>query len=134
MKIVEDINTDANEYGGEISYDDLPTNDEESSDETSADEENELAENDENKPTDEFLIKSILESKARRHEYLKYVNKYPKIIKYILNDDPDCPQIPLRHLEPFIRDYVDDNPTEKIYNKITQQIQEIRQIYLKNNH
>jgi len=27
-------------------------------------------------------------------------------MKYILNDDPNCLQIPLRHLEPFIKDYV----------------------------
>jgi len=63
------------------------------------------AENNE-KQTQKFLIKCILESKARRYEYLKYVVKYPNIMKYLLNDNPNCLPISLRYLEPFIKEYV----------------------------
>jgi hypothetical protein len=63
------------------------------------------ADNDE-KQTQKFLIKCILESKARHYEYLKYVVKYPKIMKYLLNDNPNCLPISLRDLEPFIKEYV----------------------------
>jgi hypothetical protein len=100
------------------------------------------------KQTEKFLIKCILESKARRYEYLKYVVKYPKIMTYLLNDNPNCINIPLRYLEPFIKEYVnknilsfiyfhlffkvDKNPNGKIYDKINQQIQDIRHNYLKN--
>jgi hypothetical protein len=64
---------------------------------------------DDEKKTPEFLIKCILESKARRYEYLKHVVRYPKIMKYLLNDNPNCIQIPLRYLEPFIKEYVSLN-------------------------
>ena len=51
-------------------------------------------------------MKCILEKKSRHYEYLKNIVKYPKIMSYILNDDPDCIQISLRYLEPFIKEYV----------------------------
>lgn len=53
-----------------------------------------------------LVIKSILERKARRYAYIKHVITYPKIMKYILNDDSNCMNIQLRHLEPFIKEYV----------------------------
>ena len=52
------------------------------------------------------LIESILERKALRHEYIKHVAQYPKIMEYIVNDSTDCVNIPLRHIEPFIKEHV----------------------------
>lgn len=78
-----------------------------------------------------LLIETILRRKSRHHEYLKHLNQYPKIMKYIINNNPNCINIPLRYLEPFIKNHVDKNPTGKIYDKITQQIQDIRRSYLK---
>ncbi len=51
-------------------------------------------------------IKSILQRKDLHHEYIKHVVEYPKIMEYILNDNTDCINIPLRHLEPFIKEHV----------------------------
>ena len=66
------------------------------------------ASNDDNdeKDTKKFLITCILQSKARRYEYLKHIVEYPKIMKYLLNDNPNSIQIPARYLEPFIKEYV----------------------------
>jgi len=130
MKTIHKINKEVNGFVDQTSEED-DTTDEESSDDMSVDEEDNDASDDEKK-TPEFLIKCILESKARRYEYLKHVVRYPKIMKYLLNDNPNCIQIPLRYLEPFIKEYVDKNPNGKIYDKINQQIQDIRQSYLKN--
>ncbi len=56
--------------------------------------------------TQKFLMKCILESKSRDYKYLKHIVQYPKITKYLLNDNPNCIHIPLRYLEPFIKEYV----------------------------
>jgi hypothetical protein len=53
-----------------------------------------------------ILIQSILQRKFRHYEYLKHITQYPKILKYLLNDNPNCVNIPLRYLEPFIKDHV----------------------------
>ncbi|CAF0843031.1 unnamed protein product [Rotaria sordida] len=76
-------------------------------------------------------IESILERKARHHEYIKYVVQYPKIMKYLMNDDPNCINIPLRYLEPFIKEHVNEKPNGGIYDKVNHQIQDIRRKYLK---
>ncbi len=75
-------------------------------DSTKASNDDEEEEEEDNKQTEKILIQYILESKARRYEYLKNVIKYPKIMKYLLNNDPNCLHIPLRYLEPFIQKYV----------------------------
>lgn len=95
------------------------------------------------------MIKCILENKARRYEYLKYIVKYPKIMNYLTNDNSNSKHIPLRYLEPFIKEHVNKyilliffilkiscfkvnkNPNGKIYDKITTQIEDIHQNYLK---
>lgn len=68
------------------------------------------------KHTEKFLIKCILENKARDCEYLKYIPKYPQIMKYLLNDDDsNSTQISLRYLEPFVKEYV--NKTKQKIDK-----------------
>ena len=51
-------------------------------------------------------IESILKNKAHRYEYIKHVVQYPKIMEYIMNDNSDRTNIPLRYLEPFIKQHV----------------------------
>ncbi|CAF2330726.1 unnamed protein product [Rotaria sp. Silwood2] len=76
-------------------------------------------------------IESILKRKARRHEYIQYIVQYPKIMKYLMNDDPNSIYVPLRHLEPFIKEHVNKKPNGRIYDKVNDQIQDIRRKYLK---
>ncbi|CAF3345483.1 unnamed protein product [Rotaria sp. Silwood1] len=76
-------------------------------------------------------IESILERKARRHSYMKYIVQYPKIMKYLISDNPNSINIPLRYLEPFIKKHVNKKPNGRVYDQVNDQIQDIRRKYLR---
>ena len=81
------------------------------------------------------LIEEILERKARQHAHLQHLLEYPKILRYLLeNDRNPSSMIPLRHVEPFIIAHVSTTPSGKIYDKIVRQIEEIRRSYLQLKH
>lgn len=54
------------------------------------------------------LIDSILQIICVKHKYLRYIDQYPSIVHYLIDDDPQDSSIPLRHLEPFIIAHVSD--------------------------
>ncbi|CAF1094803.1 unnamed protein product [Rotaria magnacalcarata] len=76
-------------------------------------------------------IQSIIERQARRNKYFKHIFEYPKIMKYLMSDDPTCTSVPLRHLEPFIKQHIHKTPKGHIYDKVNEQIRLIRLNYLK---
>ncbi|CAF0727809.1 unnamed protein product [Adineta steineri] len=78
-----------------------------------------------------LLVESLVDSKVRHNEYLKHIVQYPKIMKYLMNDSSTCENIPRRHLEPFIKEYIEKHPNTKIYDKINDELQIIRRKYIK---
>ncbi|CAF0746695.1 unnamed protein product [Adineta ricciae] len=63
----------------------------------------------------QLLIESIIERQTRHN-----------------GNKPSRTKISLRHVDSFIKEHVDKNPTEKIYDEVSNEIQVIRQKYLKN--
>ncbi|UJR33814.1 hypothetical protein I4U23_021238 [Adineta vaga] len=145
MKIIQKINEDSVGFIDQTSDED-DSNNEESNDEMIVDRtKNGLASTSNDDVDDEIhvgksrmrtrmsqlLIESIIERQSRQNEYLKHIHNYPKIMQYLVNDSPDCSNISLRYIEPFIKEHVDKTPTAKIYDRINSQIQTIRRKYIK---
>ncbi|CAF1262839.1 unnamed protein product [Adineta ricciae] len=80
----------------------------------------------------QLMIESIIDRQARHNGYLQHLPQYPKIMQYLVSNKPSRTKISLRHIDPFIKEHVDENPNEKIYEKISKEIQVIRRKYLKN--
>ncbi|CAF1141944.1 unnamed protein product [Didymodactylos carnosus] len=78
-------------------------------------------------------VLQIIVDKAQKISYIRYITRYPNIMKYVQNEDQSTihQTCPGADLQPFMKKYVNEEYSRKLLKRVKDEVREVHRRYLR---